>query len=542
MSNTASPVSDYLIIGGGSAGAALAARLTEDPKTSVTLVEAGPEAKGFWVSTPLGVAKILLGNSFLWQFFTTEQKDMKGQKIYWPRGKALGGSSTVNGMIWTRGDREAYDHIAGMGCPGYAWDDFLPYLNRCEAYEGPRSQDRGALGPITASRIDADDDLTRAFIAASRENGFPENEDFNDGDQIGVSHLQYSIRNGKRCSTHVGYLQPAMKRPNLTILTEAAAERLILDGRRAVGAVVKTPQGVQMLRAGREVILCAGALKSPQILELSGIGQADRLKSLGIEVVQDMPELGENLIDHVNIRMTYKAKKPITLNDVMASKIKTVLEGMKYVFLKRGFLTYPTVTAQSIKQLYDGDRNSTAKLQIGMISGPDRYANSSDAGLDTWSGFNLGTFQLYPKSRGYVHATSADPHADPEMTANYFSDEYDRALAVEQFREIRRLAGASPLANEIIEENRPGPDTSDDQALLDYALESGQTCWHPVGSARMGTDDRAVVGTDLKVKGIDGLRIVDASVWPDIPASNTNAPTIALAEKAADMIKEDAAR
>ncbi|MEL6919631.1 MAG: GMC family oxidoreductase N-terminal domain-containing protein [Pseudomonadota bacterium] len=538
MSKDSSPSCDYLIIGGGSAGAVLAARLTEDPKISVTLVEAGPEAKGFWVSTPLGVAKIVLGNAFLWQFFTKEQEAMKGQKIYWPRGKALGGSSTVNGMIWTRGDREAYDHIASLGCPGFDWDTFAPYLNKTESYEGAPSQARGAVGPITASRIDAQDDLTRAFIKASEEIGYPHNEDFNDGDQSGVAHLQYSIRDGKRCSTHVGYLKPAMGRQNLRVLTGVAAERILLDGRRAVGAYVKTEQGVELLRAGREVILCAGALKTPQILEMSGLGQAERLGSLGIDVVQDMPEVGENLIDHVNIRMTYKARKPITLNDVMASKVKTLLEGMKYVFLKKGFLTYPTVTSQAIKQLHSGDRYSTAKLQIGLISGPDRYANTADNGLDSWSGFNIGTFQLYPKSRGYVHATSADPHADPEMTANYFADEYDRALAVAQFREVRKLAAASPLSREIIEENRPGPAMSDDDALLNYALETGQTCWHPVGSARMGEDDRAVVGTDLKVKKVASLRIVDASVWPDIPASNTNAPTIALAEKAADMIKE----
>ena len=531
---------DYLIIGGGAAGAVLANRLTENDKTRVILVEAGPDPKGFWVDTPLGVAKILLGNKFLWPFFTTKQTAMAGQEIYWPRGKALGGSSTVNGMLWTRGDAETYDHLAAMGCTGWGWRDVLPYFNKSEQFEGPVSQNRGAMGPITASMVNAKDDLTKGFFAACNQSGFPTNADFNDGDQMGVSHLQFSIRNGKRCSTHVGYLKPAMSRPNLQVLTESVAERIIFDGRRAIGAVVRTPAGVQDIRAGAEVILSAGTLKSPQILEMSGIGQAGRLRDLGIDVIQDAPDVGENLIDHVNIRMTYRARQPITLNDVMASKVKTLLEGMKYVFLKKGFLTYPTVTSHAMKYLIPQDRSSMTKIQLSLISGPDRYANSTDAGLDSWSGFNIGSFQMYPKSRGYVHATSTDPQADPEMTANYFSDDYDRDLVVQQLRLIRQVAAQSALAAEIAEETRPGPDMDDDQGLLTYALQTGQTCWHPVGSARMGDDPRSVVTPDLKVRGVHGLRVVDASVFPDIPASNTNAPTIMLAERASDLIKEAA--
>lgn len=537
MTNAEQDVCDYLVIGAGSAGSVVASRLSEDPNVRVTLVEAGSDPTGFWVPIPLGIAKLFAGDRLAWRFHTVPQEAMKGQRIFWPRGKALGGSSSINGMVWTRGDRKTYDHFASLGCDGWGWDEMQPYLNKIESFEGAIDQRRGRMGPINVSMVNADDDLTQAFIKSLNETGVASNADGNDGDQYGVWHLQFSILNGRRCSTYTAYLKPALNRPNLRVLKDTLAERLILDGRRVVGAQLSGEGGQFSVKARREVILCAGSLKTPHILELSGIGQAERLRSLGIDVVHDAPELGENLSDHVNVRMSYRARQAITLNDVMASRIKMLLCGMRYMLFRKGFLAIPPATVHAITPLIERDRSSTVKIQYSYISGHDRYANTPQAGVDKYSGFNIGTFQIYPKSRGFVHASSPDPKVDPDMSANYFADEYDRQLAVRQLNMIRLLAKQSPLASEIVEETRPGKDLIDESDLLDYALESGQTSWHQVGSARMGSDDRSVVDLDLRVRGVEGVRVVDASVWPEIPASNTNAPTIALAERAVDLIR-----
>jgi len=535
---------DYLVIGGGSAGAALAARLSENSGHKIVLVEAGAEAKHHWVNIPLGVGKLLLGDRFLWQFWTSRQSAMKEQNIYWPRGKALGGSSTVNGMLWARGDAEAYDHWASQGCEGWSWQDCLPWFNKCETFEGPKNPDRGGAGPVTVSMVKATDPLTAGFIGACEARGFPFNEDFNNGHQLGVSHLQFSIRRGRRCSTHRAYLAPIKTRRNLKVLTESTAEKVIFKGTKAVGARVTQGQAKQgaetiTIMARREIVLCAGALKTPQILELSGIGAPERLKKLGVEVISPNPQVGENLIDHVNMRVTYHTNKAVTVNDIMRSKARGAWEGLKYLITRKGLLSFPTVTTHALKHLKPGDRNSLIKLQLSLISGADRYANETGAGIDSHSGFNIGSFQIYPKSRGSVHAVSPDSHLNPVMSADYFEDEYDRQLAVAQMRQIRKLAQEPALREHIIGETRPGPDIDDDDALLEYVLATGQTCWHPVGSCRMGNDPNCVVDPKLRVRGTQRLRVVDASVFPHITASNTNAPTIMLAERAAHLIKSD---
>lgn len=526
---------DYIIIGAGSAGCVLANRLTESGERRVLLVEAGGSDRHPLVRIPLGVGKLLTDERFVWKASTAPEAELKNRSLYWPTGKVLGGSSSVNAMVFVRGHSAKYDQWRDSGCPGWGYLDVLPYFKKLEDCPFGDPAYRGRGGPMAVTHLKGDP-ISDAFVEACVQAGHPRAVDYNAEIAEGAAPLQLSVRKGVRCSVASAYLNPARRRSNLHVVTDAVVGRIVFAGYRATGIRYQLGGETREASASREILLCAGALRSPQLLELSGVGNGEILRGLGVEVVHHLRGVGENLQDHLMARVTFECNCAITVNDFLRKRWFFVKSLVRYIAFRDGLLATPSLTALAFLCTRPELRYPDVRIQSALVSGESRYSSSRATGVDPYSGFHIGGYFIYPESRGRLHIQSLNPQVQPRLEPGYLCQYVDREVIVLLLKAIRRVAAQRALAGFIQREVRPGANFASDSGLLEYARSTGQTCWHFSGTCRMGSDADAVVDPDLRVRGVAGLRVVDASVMPMLVASNINIPTIMIAEKAADLL------
>jgi len=528
---------DIVIVGGGTAGCVLARRLSDQRDCRVLLLEAGPPPDDFWIKTPAGMGKMFMSERYNWRFRTEPVPTLRNRELYWPRGKTLGGSSAINGMVHCRGNRGDFDHWSQLGNSGWGWDDVLPYFKRSEANSRGASEYHGGDGPLAVSDPVVIHPSVRDFVEAAQRAGVPRIDDFTGLEQEGAGILQSNIRNGERHSAYEAYVAPVRDRANLIVRTGVYARRVLFKGLDATGVEVLEDGEIHSYHARREVILCTGALGSPHLLMLSGIGPGEALRRCGIAILMDLPGVGRNLQDHFSARFQSLSTPESSYNGNL-NGLRKYWQGLRYVVTKSGYLALSS--SQAAAFVKSRPELEYADLEISFRPMTFTYRDAGTVQVDRYHAVGASVYRVRPASRGEVLLRSPDPLEPPSFVPNYLQASEDVEATLTGLRKLRAILATEPMASRIVAERVPGSEARTDEQLIDYIEREGHCAFHPAGTCKMGNDAMAVVDPRLRVHGVNRLRVVDASIMPTVTSGNTNAPTVMIAEKAADMIRADA--